>query len=168
MGGGLPISNGSRLTKPHIPKNDILRETWWNHKKNNEANTMAQVYFLRQNGKKARTKLSVPGPIGTCFDVLVSFHKPLRERPTLVLACAEIKWDGENQFVDRHGTGRLQHCMGMKSPSKPSDPTRVPFLCRSVRWAVGLEPTQQVQRRRDVAQDRAEEYHFVETFRSFR
>ena len=136
----------------------VLRETWcvcyvsWKHKKNNEANTMVQVGFLRQSGKKARTKFSVLGPIGICFDVLVSFHEPLRERPTLVLACAEIK----NHFAKVKGTGKINlltrrnrktstlEGTGMKSPSKPSDPTRVPFLCRPVRWAVGLEPTQQV------------------------
>ena len=47
-----------------------------------------------QSGKKARTKFSVPGPIESCFDVLVSFHEPIRERPTLVLACAELNKTG--------------------------------------------------------------------------
>ena len=94
---------------PHIQKNDILYDTWCacyvsrNLKKNNEANTMIQVEFLRQNGKKARTKFSVPGSIGTCFEVLVSFHEPVKERPTLVLACAEIK----NHFAKVKGTGKI-------------------------------------------------------------
>ena len=53
---------------PYMQKNDILRDTWcacyasWNHKKNDVASTMVQVEFLRQNGKKARTTFSVPGP----------------------------------------------------------------------------------------------------------
>ena len=86
----------------------MLRDTWcacfvsWDHKRNDVANTMVQVKFLRQNGRKARMKFSVPGPIGSCFDVLVSFHKPLRERPALVLACAEIK----NNFAKVKGPGK--------------------------------------------------------------
>ena len=64
---------------------------------------MVQVEFLRQNGNKTRTQFSVPGPIGSCFDVRVSLHEPLKGRPTLVLACAEIK----NHFAKVKGTVKI-------------------------------------------------------------
>ena len=47
---------------PHVQRNNILRDTWcacyvsWSHKKNNEANTTAQVDFLGLSGRMARRR----------------------------------------------------------------------------------------------------------------
>ena len=63
--------------------------------------SQAQWYRLSSSGKTA-TKFSVPGPIGSCY-VRTSSHEPLKRRPTLVLACTEIK----NHFAKVKETGKI-------------------------------------------------------------
>ena len=125
---------------PYMQKKDILRDTWcacdvsWNHKRNDVANTVVQVELLRQNGKKARTKLFVSRTTEGTPHVGSSMcrdQEPLRQGER----------DRENQFDDHYGTGRLQHWK-VWSPSKVSGPTKIRSSLQVHDWGVGLEPTQ--------------------------
>ena len=89
---------------PYIQKNDILRDTWcacyvsWNHK-----NQCRKYHISQAERQESKNKVFRTRTYWILLFVLVSFHEPLRERPTLVLACAETK----NHFAKVKGTGKI-------------------------------------------------------------
>ena len=116
---------------PYIQKNNIFCATWgacyvsWNHKKNNVANTMAQVEFLRQKGKKARTKFSVYWILFRCTCVV---SRAIEGTPHVGSGMRGDQEPLHQGFEDHHGTGRLQQWK-VWVPSHPQTPqtTKIPF-----------------------------------------
>ena len=94
---------------PKMKKDNIFRDTWtacyvsWSLQHNDAMYTTVRTRFLREDGTNASTQFVVPGPKGTCFDVIIFFHEPLSDRPTLDFACAEVK----NHFSKVKGSGKI-------------------------------------------------------------